>query len=131
MVSFNHWLSIMKTNTSSRYLTLVNANHASSNWALNDNCVMEVIMTDWRAKLIMLTEWTYSTLTARLKIMKRINSGYTPFSMSSLVPSSAISHNFSVTYGSSLSAIILALNFSKYHNTECGCEHRYSCYVQR
>ena len=35
MVSFNHWLSSIKTNTLSRYETLVNANHASSNWALN------------------------------------------------------------------------------------------------
>ena len=33
MVSFNHWLSSIKTNTLSRYLTLVNANHASNNWA--------------------------------------------------------------------------------------------------
>ena len=32
MVSFNHWLSSIKTNTLSRYQTLVNANHASSNW---------------------------------------------------------------------------------------------------
>ena len=34
MVSFDHWLSSIKTNTLSRYLTLVKANHASSNWAL-------------------------------------------------------------------------------------------------
>ena len=33
MVSFNHWLISIKTNTLSRYKTLVNANHASSNWA--------------------------------------------------------------------------------------------------
>ena len=33
MVSFNHWLSSIKTNTLSRYFTLFNANHASSNWA--------------------------------------------------------------------------------------------------
>ena len=33
MVIFKHWLSSIKTNTLSRYLTLVNANHASSNWA--------------------------------------------------------------------------------------------------
>ena len=36
MVSFNHWLSSIKTNTLSRYWTLVNANHASSNWALSN-----------------------------------------------------------------------------------------------
>ena len=37
MVSFNHWLSSIKTNMVS---TLVNANHASSNWAqmfINEN----------------------------------------------------------------------------------------------
>ena len=37
MVSFNHWLSSIKTNTLSRYLTLVNANHTSSNWT-QTNC---------------------------------------------------------------------------------------------
>ena len=39
MVSFNHWLSSIKTNTLSRYLTPVNANHASSNWALVANWI--------------------------------------------------------------------------------------------
>ena len=33
MVSFNHWLSSIETNMLSRYQTLVNANHALSNWA--------------------------------------------------------------------------------------------------
>ena len=32
MVSVNHWLSSIKTNTLSWYKTLVNATHASSNW---------------------------------------------------------------------------------------------------
>ena len=36
---------------------------------LNDNCVIRVIMTDGRAMLIVLTEWT---LMIRLKIIKRI-----------------------------------------------------------
>ena len=39
MVSFSHWLSSIKTNTLSRYWTLVNANRASSNWAL--------VVSDW------------------------------------------------------------------------------------
>ena len=49
MVSFNHWLSSIKTNTLSRYLTLVNANHASSNWAQNaENRILGL----WRCKIV-------------------------------------------------------------------------------
>ena len=44
MVSFNHWLSSIKTNTLSRYETLVNANHAWSNWA--QNATFFTIMAD-------------------------------------------------------------------------------------
>ena len=43
--------------------------YVSESTLLNDNCVMEVIMTDRSAMLIMLTEWTLMT---RLKIIKRI-----------------------------------------------------------
>ena len=45
MVSFNHRLSSIKTDTLSRYLTLVNANHASSNWTQivkNDKVINQV-----------------------------------------------------------------------------------------
>ena len=73
-----------------------------------------------------LTEWTLKT---RLKIIKRIK--FRLYTIFNVVTGTQQRNNFSVTYGNSLSAILLALNFSKYHNTECGCGHRFSCYVQR
>ena len=50
MVSFNHWLSSVKTNTLSKYWTLVNANHASSNLA---QCVKGIHVIPWSTGLIL------------------------------------------------------------------------------
>ena len=51
MVSANHWLRGIKTYRLSWFLTLVSANHASSNWAQNAMDTLNVRTAHWVTKV--------------------------------------------------------------------------------